>query len=179
MDTFEAIAKRKSIRSYRGKPVEKALLEKIAEAGNKAPCAGAISIAVITNADYLAEIDEATFSFMQNSGVEFMVKRSSLPGYRPLYGAPALIVISSDPERGTANVAAAATTMILAATDLGLGSCYVGSPTRVLQAGTALAEKLNLPEGFTPIAGVLLGYTDDPDIFSRDRAPADNISWVE
>jgi nitroreductase len=179
METFEAISKRRSVRSYQDRPVDRALLEKIAAAGNRAPCAGAISIAVITDAGYLSEIDEATFSFMQNSGVEFMVQRSSLPGYRPLYGAPALIVISSDPERGTANAAAAATTMILAATDLGLGSCYAGSPTRVLQARNALAEKLELPDGFTPIACVLLGYTDDPALFSRDRAPVDNVTWIE
>ncbi|MDR1068921.1 MAG: nitroreductase family protein [Clostridiales Family XIII bacterium] len=178
METFEAIAQRKSIRSYTGAPVEKADLEKIVAAGNAAPCAGQISIAVITDTEYLAEIDEATFAFMQNSGVEFLVKRSSTPGYRPLYGAPALVVISSDPERGTANVAAAAATMILAATDLGLGSCYVGSPTRVLQAGEALAERLNLPAGFTPLAGVLLGTTDDPARFSRDRAPADNVTFI-
>jgi nitroreductase len=178
MGTFEAISKRKSIRSYLDKPVDKADLEKIVEAGKTAPCAGAISITVITDANYISEINSATYSFMQNSGVEFMVKRSSIPGYQPLYGAPALIVISSDPERGTANVATAAATMIIAATDLGLGSCYVGSPTRVLQAGSELAGKLNLPDGFTPLAGVLLGYTDDPVLFSRDRAPAP-VTWVE
>jgi nitroreductase len=179
MEFFDAVAKRKSIRSYLDMQIGRGLLEKIVEAGNKAPCAGAIQISVITDKEYLAEIDEVTFSFMQNSGVEFLVKRSSMPGYRPLYSAPALIVISSDPERGTANVAAAAATMTFAATDLGLGSCYVGSPTRVLQAGNELAEKLNLQDGFTPLAGVLLGYTDDPDVFSRERIVPDNVTWVE
>jgi nitroreductase len=168
-DTLQTIAARKSIRSYLDKPVAKEDLEKIVAAGDKAPLAGAISIAVITDKDYLAKIDQAVFDFMQNSGVPFMVERSSIPGYRPLYGAPALIVVSSDPERGTANAAAAAATMTIAATDLGLGNCYVGSPTRVL-ADPEFGAPLGQPEGFIPIAGVLVGYTDDPEIFSRDRA---------
>jgi nitroreductase len=168
-ETLQTIEARRSIRSYTNQPVSRELLDKIVEAGNNAPLAGAISIAVITDKDYLAKIDQSVFEFMQNSGVPFMVERSSIPGYRPLYGAPALIIISSDPDRGTANAAAAATTMTIAATDLGLGSCYVGSPTRVL-ADPEFGAPLAQPEGFIPLAGVLVGYTDDPKVFSRDRA---------
>ncbi|MDR0817739.1 MAG: nitroreductase family protein [Clostridiales Family XIII bacterium] len=176
-ETLKAIGARRSIRSYTDQSVSRETLDKIVAAGDNAPLAGAISIAVITDKDYLAKIDQAVFDFMQNSGVPFMVERSSLPGYRPLYGAPALIVVSSDPERGTANAAAAATTMTIAATDLGLGSCYVGSPTRVLQ-DAELGAPLRQPEGFIPIAGVLVGYTDDPAKFSRDRAVT-GVTYIE
>ncbi|MDR2487592.1 MAG: nitroreductase family protein [Clostridiales Family XIII bacterium] len=174
---FKAIESRRSQRSYLDRAVDRGDLEKIVRAGDLAPLAGAISLTVITDRGFLADIDQAAFDFMQNSGVPFMVERSSLPGYRPLYGAPALIVVGSDPERGTANAAAAATAMTLAATDLGLGSCYVASPTRVLADG-ALKERLGLPEGFAPLAGVLVGYTDEPLKFARDRAAAKTV-WVD
>ena len=179
METLKAIEKRKSIRSYLDKPVDKSILEKIISTGNKAPGAGAICITVITNKEFLKKIDDTTLDFMKNSGVEFMVQRSSLPGYRPLYDAPAMILVSADAERGAANAITSATTMILAATDLGLGTCYVVSPIQVIKNNSELLSPLGLPDGILPVAGVLLGYTDDPHKYERDRAPADNITYIE
>lgn len=176
-DTFNAINSRKSIRGYSDKAVEKGLLEKIVAAGDKAPLGAALAFRVITDKGLLARVDQQTHERMLNSGVPFSVERASLPGYRPLYSAPALIVIASDPERGALGASAAAENMIIAATDLGLGSCFVVSPTATL-ADPSYSEKLNLPEGYKPLVGVLLGYTDDPDIFSRPRTPAD-IAYIE
>jgi len=177
MDTFEAIAKRKSIRSYKQEQVPKETVDKIIEAGNKAPLAGQIAMRVITNKDILAKADQETFEAMQNSGVPFMVERSSIPGYRPLYSAPVLVIVAADPERGMANAAGAAALMTVAATDLGIGSCYVAGPVRTF-GGDAYKEALNLPEGMIPLAGVLLGVTDDPHLFERQRAAVD-VAWIE
>ena len=171
-DTFNAINSRKSIRSYHDKPVDRNILERIVSAGDKAPLGGKLSIRVITDKEMLTQIDQESYDRMLSSGIPFSVARASLPGYRPLYGAPVLIVIAGDPERGALGASAAAENMIIAATDLGLGSCYVVSPIATV-AGPAYAGKLALPEGDKPIVGVLLGYTNDPEIFSRDRLPAD------
>ena len=176
-NTFDALNGRKSIRSYLDKPVAKELLEKIVAVGDKAPLGAMLSFRVITDKEMLAEIDKVTYDRMINSGVPFQVERASLPGYRPLYSAPVLIIIASDPERGALGAAAAAENMIIAATDLGLGSCFVGSPIPTVSA-PAFAGKLALPEGAKPLAGVLLGYTDDRDIFSRPRSSAD-IAYIE
>lgn len=171
-DALKAINSRKSIRNYLDKPVKKELLEVIAAAGDKAPLGPALAIRVITDKELLARIDQETYDRMLNSGVPFSVERASLPGYRPLYSAPAFIIIASDPERGALGAAAAAENMIIAATDLGLGSCFVVSPIQTV-SDPAYAAGLALPEGCKPLAGVLLGYTGDPDVFSRKRIPAD------
>ena len=176
-DTFEAINRRKSIRSYINRPVEKELLEKIVAAGDRAPLSGTLSVRVITSKEILTQIDRETHERMLNSGVPFSVERASLPGYRPLYSAPALIVIAADPERGALGAAAAAENMIIAATDLGIGSCFVVSPIATV-SGPSYAESLGLPEGCKPLVGILLGYSGDPDVFSRLRAPAD-IAYIE
>ena len=106
----------------------------------------------------------------------FMRQRASIPGYEPLYGAPTLIVISA-PEGpfSQINVSASATTMILAATDLGLATCYVVSTIAIL---TQLKDKLNLPEDFIPVSGILVGYEAPCDIPSPEREIPDNINFI-
>ena len=175
-DTFKAINGRKSIRSYSDKPVEKELLTKIADAGDKAPLGAPLAIRIITDKDLLADIDRQTHTAMLNSGMPFLVERASLPGYKPLYSAPVFIIIASDPQRGALGAGAAAENIIIAAVDLGLGSCFVASPMQTL-SDPSYAERLALPDGFKPLAGVLLGYADDPELFKRQRTPA-NISFI-
>ena len=180
METIQAIELRKSIRSYQEKEIDKATLKALASYANKAPSSGEIHISVITNKELLDTIDSETLDFMKNSGIEFLVQRASIEGYRPLYGAPALVLFSSpDPERGMPGVATAAATVILAATDMGLGSCYVASPTRTVNTSEQVLAELSLPDGYTVLAGVLLGYTDDKDKFGRERVIGDNISYIE
>ena len=180
METIKAIEMRKSIRSYQKKDVDKATLEALASYANKAPSSGEIHITVISDKEILETIDSETLDFMKNSGIEFLVQRASIEGYQPLYGAPAIMLFSSpDPDRGMPGVAAAATTVIIAATDMGLGSCYVASPTRTVNTSENVLPKLNLPDGYTVLAGVLLGYTDDRDKFGRERVIGDNISFIE
>ncbi|MCL1828625.1 MAG: nitroreductase family protein [Oscillospiraceae bacterium] len=176
-ETFGALNARKSVRSYANKQVERKLLEKIADAGDKAPLGAPLAIRIITDTELLERIDKETHDRMKNSGVPFLVERASLPGYRPLYSAPVLIVIASDPARGPLGAGAAAENMIIAATDLGLGSCFVGSPMQTV-SDPSYAEKIGLPEGFKPLAGVLVGYADDPTLFKRPRTPAD-IAYIE
>ena len=176
-ETLNAINSRKSIRSYLDKPVPKELLEIIVDAGNKAPLGSPLVFRVITDKDLLTQIDQMAHDSMLNSGIPFSVERASLPGYRPLYSAPVLIVIASDPNRGAPGAAAAAENMIIAATDLGLGSCFVASPVSSV-SDPSFADRLTLPEGSKPLVCVLLGYTNDPDVFSRPRVSAD-IAYVE
>ena len=175
-DTLNAINSRKSIRSYLDKQVDAELLKKIVSTGDKAPLSTPLAIRVITDKDMLARIDQETLDSMLNSGVPFSVERASLPGYRPLYSAPVLVVIASDPNRGAPGASAAAENIIIAATDLGLGSCFVVSPIATV-SGPAYADKLALPEGSKPLVGVLLGYANDPNVFSRQRVPSD-IAYI-
>jgi nitroreductase len=127
-------------------------------AGRSAPKAGAFHISVITNADTLKTIDEKTLNIMKNSG-GFLKERASLEGYRPLYGAPALFLISSlDVPYKETNAACAATNITIAATALGLGSCYVISATLAFKDDPTLQKQTGIPESYSPVCGVLVGY---------------------
>jgi len=134
MNVSEAIAKRKSVRAYEDKPISADFLKRVVEAGQWAPNAGPFQISVIQNARLRQRINDRALGAMIHSGNEFSQRRASLPGYQPIYGAPVLILLSApaDAPFGTANTALAAENMLLEATGLGLGSCYLVSPTRAL-----------------------------------------------
>jgi nitroreductase len=176
METLKAMECRKSVRDYTAEPVANEALEKILWAGNRAPLGGAFHMTVIRDRALLGEIDAAALNAMKNSESEFARGRAALEGYRPLYGAPILIILSADdPARGMSSVCNAVTAMTFAATDLGLGSCFVVSP---IQALGAFSARLNLPAGYKPLVGMLLGRAGG-DKFGRPRPAADNVNYVD
>lgn len=180
MDTFEAIKTRKSVRDYLTKNVEPDLLAAVLQAANSAPQAGEFHISVVQNAAIIKEINDKALSMMKASGNDFLMERANLPGYQPLYGAPLLLVFSAPQANpySLANVSNAATTAGLAATALGLSSCYVVTPTLPLGAEAALAAKTGVPVGYQAMCGLLLGYAAS-DKFATASQPADNISYCK
>lgn len=177
METFDAINTRKSIRGYEDKQITEEELSKIVDVANKAPNAGPFHVTVIQDKEFLTEINDKTkIKMLASEG--FMKERASIPGYEPLYNAPTMIVVST-PETpfSQINASAAITTMCIAATDLGIGSCYVVSPIQTLVEPDVLL-RLELPEGFVPISGLLLGYESDDKMDSPERPHVDNINYI-
>jgi nitroreductase len=170
MNVSEAIQKRKSIRAYLDKPVPAEDLAKIVEAGRWAPNAGEFQICVIRNEGLRQRINDRTHNAMVNSENDFLRQRVSLPGYQPLYGAPVLILLSGPDEapHRAANAALAAENMILGATGLGLGSCYIVSPTLALNGedNRDLTQEVGIPDGYTLQCGVIVGYAASRNKFS-------------
>ena len=162
MEISEAILGRESVRAYLDKPVSNDDLEKIIEAGRWAPNAGPFQISVIRNAGLRKKINDSTHKAMLESGIEFAQKRASLPGYQPLYGAPVLILLSApaDIPNSPFNAGLAAGNMIIAATGLGLGSCFLLSPTRVLDGKhePELVRAAGIPEGYKLQCAVIVGH---------------------
>jgi len=184
MSISEAIKKRVSTRAYLDKPVPEQDLEKIVEAGRWAPNAGPFQISVIRKQELRQKINDRALDAMRNSGVEFLVQRSSLPGYQPLYGAPVLMLLSGPAKApfGAINAALAAENMILEATGLGLGTCLLLSPTPVLndEGKRDLAEAAGIPEGYTVQCAVIVGCAAAENKFTAsDRAPKGSVNYVD
>ncbi len=171
MDTLRTIANRKSVRSYAGTPVEPEKVTALVEAAGQAPCAGMLAITVVENPAALKALDEAALQAMRDSDNEFLRSRAGLPGYRPLYGAPLLLLFSA-PRGGSFdayNGSAAAATATIAATALGLGSCFVLSPIFGFKARPELTATVGVPDGFTPICGALIGYSAGEAFATAER----------
>ena len=180
MDTLKAISTRKSIRSYQSKPVEDSKIETLIGAANSAPFAGPFHISVISNRDLLTELNHKALTAMKNSGNDFLRSRAALEGYQPIYGAPVMLIFSAAKQNpyGAASCSNAATSAAIVASDLGLGSCYIVTPTLVLDHDSDMAEKSGIPEDFSATCCLLVGYTDDPSKYSAPRQRDENVSYI-
>lgn len=170
MDVTEAVRKRKSVRAYEDRPIPDDAVARIVEAGQWAPNAGPFQVTVIRNAALRQKINDRTLNAMTDSDNEFARQRAALPGYQPLYGAPVLILLSApaDAPFSVANAALAAENMLLEATGLGLGSCYLMSSTRALNGDNnrGLAKETGVPEGYAVQCGIVVGYAAAENKFS-------------
>ena len=183
MNTLEAIKMRKSVRSYLAKPLEEDKVKAVAEAGDMAAKAGQVTLNVITNPEILRMISETGVQVMKNSGNPFLEKVASVPDYSPIYDSPAMIVVSAETTEdtmavgmNTANCACAAQNMLLAATELGLGSCYIVSGTLAFMVPEVKATA-GIAENMTPSCAVIIGYTEDSAPHEERHENPNNIIY--
>lgn len=156
MEFRETLLRRRSCRSYQNKPVEPRALGMILEAANAAPVGRKlyenVQLTVVRNK---ALLEAMTENFRKLTGKEDL---------DPLYGAPALIVVSVRENQGqihpvdVANVACVMENMHLQATELGLGSCYLFGIMETLNQSLELLYKLELQEGFWPVSALAVGW---------------------
>ena len=184
MNVSEAIAKRESVRAYLDKPLPNSDLVKIVEVGQWAPNAGPFQISVVRNAGLRHRINDRTFDTMVHSGSEFLQKRAALPGYQPIYGAPVLILLSSPANApyGAINTALAAENMLLEAAGLGLGSCYIITPTLMLngEKNRDLAREAGIPDGHVVQCAIIVGYAAPENKFTlSERTKKGSINYVD
>lgn len=171
MNVSDAILKRRSIRSYLDKPVPDEDVEKIVGSARWASNAGPYHISVMRNRDLMARINAKVLEAMLASGDDFTIGRAKLPGYQPLHGAPVAALYSAPAENplGPLNCGISAVYLILQATELGYGSCFIRSLAHYLNkpAGVEMAREAGIPEGYTFQNGVVFGFTDDEMRFRR------------
>jgi nitroreductase len=151
MEFFDVIARRRSIRAYQDRPVEREAIERILQGVNLAPSAGnlqAYDIFVIESDNLRKELAQAA------SNQEF------------LFQAPVVLVFCSNPSRNEWRYKArgsglyclqdatiACTYAMLAATALGLSTVWVGAFNDKL-----VLNVLGNPSGLTPVALLPIGY---------------------
>ncbi len=163
MNTLEAIAKRKSTRAYTSKPISEDSLSKILKAASASPVAMArydsLHITVVQSKALIARVfDEAQELIFATLGMKKSFN----------YGAGTLIVVSSLPAHRVgmdyANGGIVVENMVLAATELGIDSCIMGAPIAALAGNAELSSAVGIPDGFTPLLGVVFGYaaSDEP-----------------
>lgn len=166
MDISEAIEKRFSCRSYLRRRLSEKDIVAILEAGIKAPNAGNLQ-----NWDFIIIKDDETKEKLTKASLN----------QRWMMQADIFIVICSDSrsskkyyaKRGdmynSQNCAAAIENMLLTATSLKLGSCWVGAFET-----EAVERALHLPDNIRPEAIITLGYPKDHNPKKR-RASLDAV----
>ena len=165
METWDAIRARRNVRQYTDQPIDRADLERILEAGRRTPSAGnwqPWNFVVVTDRDRLTEL------------------ATVWQGARHVAGSAATIAIvaarAEDARRSELlqyDVGQATANIMLAATDLGIGSGHsaVGDQN-------AAQRILGFPAGHFCVYMVALGFPTDRPLrpLSRpDRRPFDEV----
>lgn len=158
MNTMETICSRKSVRSYTGENITAEELSVILKSANASPVGmgqfDSLHLTVITNKELLSKIEKETAAMFGK------------PDMHPLYNAPTLIVVSSRKPApmmenvAFSNAAIMVHNMALAATELGVGSCYIWGAIAALSRNAEILSKLSLTEDLIPCCAITLGKTD-------------------
>jgi nitroreductase len=168
MDLDEAIAARRSVRSYRqNTSLDSALIEQLIHAAVHAPSAmnaQAWVFAVVQSAPTLKRwSDRAKAMLLERVAKDSKAARHADqlrdPSFNVFYDASTLIVIGVH-EPGTytdADCWLAAENLMLAATGAGLATCPIGFALPVLNTRD-VKEEIRIAPGGVAVAAILLGY---------------------
>jgi nitroreductase len=168
MNVFDAITKRKSVRAYLDKPVEKEKLLKVLEAAHLAPSAGNRQewrIVVVTDAALRKKLaSEAT--------------RHSFIGEAPIIlaccAADTDHVMPCGLKSFAIDVAIAIDHMTLAAVEEGLGTCWIGGFDQ-----SVVKKTLGIPDEVQVVELLPLGYPVDESAVTKNRMALDEIVKYE
>ena len=169
MNTLEAINNRRSIRKYTEKPVEFEKITTILDAARKAPCAG--------------NLQDWRFILVTEKNLIKQVSEFAIEQYW-IQTAPIVIIVCAIPEKheqyyglrgkrlyNIQDCAAAIENILLAATDMGLGSCWIGAFEE-----EKLRAVFNIPADVRPQAIITIGYGDETPQ-ERHMIPIENVVY--
>ncbi len=158
METFECIEKRRSIRRFLDTAVEWEKVGNILRAAQLAPSSGNtqdVRIVVVTDKSVREKVAEACIKqYWIASAPVVLVVYSDAKDTKRFYG------LRGEKLYSIQNAAAAAENILLAATDQGLASCWVGAFDENM-----LNSVLGAPNSVRPQAVIPIGYSEmEPEI---------------
>lgn len=171
MDVIEAIHARRSIRKYLDVPVEWDKIGQIIEAGKAAPSSGNLQnwkFVVVKEKERRQQIADACLQqhWMTTAPLHIVVVAEPEPAVMH-YG------VRGERLYTVQNCAAAVENMLLAATALGLGSCWIGAFDEDM-----LKRAIGCTERVRPQAVVTIGYADEKPP-EPDEYTLENVCYLE
>jgi nitroreductase len=201
---IEAINNRMSIRSYKPKPIPKDVINTIIEAGNQAPSRGREEkgskeflfqpwrFVVVEDPEFKQKLVQTTLPIwkkmtesMKESHPEVyeqvMMQYEAMPEPKDMvyYSAPAILFVIGLAGYDV-SCALACENIMVAATSLGLGSCYVGFGAMV-KGNADVVQALELKDDERIYGPILLGYPkEEPSALAsiRPKKKEPTIKWI-
>ena len=171
MEFCQVIKKRRSIRKFDNRPVEREKIEHLLQCAFLSPSSHnhrPWHFVVVQNRDLLDRLSQ------------------SKPGAQGLHNAQAAIVVCAYPNKSDVwieDAAIAAHTINLAAVDLGLGSFWVQIRNRYFDENTTAARYvrnlLNLPQDLEVLSIIGLGYPLKNKPENQPHIEWDKVTWIE
>lgn len=172
MEFEEVLKARHSIRSYLNKPIEEWKLEKVLKAANMAPSAGnlqAYEIFVVTDAGLKRALARAAYYqwFIEEAPVVLVFCANPLRS-ATVYGERGIKLYSVQ------DATIATTFSMLMATNLGLGSVWIGAFD-----DDEVMRVLKLPSSLRPVAILPIGYPGERPMITGRRRLEDLVHYVK
>ena len=161
METFDALTKRASVRDYMNQPVPKDMLEKLVDAGRRAPSARAVEpweFVVVTERAMLDKL-----AGIISTGV-FLKKATAC-----------IVVFCQDTKYYLEDGSAAAENILLAATDLGLGTCWIAGDKK--EYCEEVSKLLGAPGHLKLINVISVGWAVREPKQCKRRTLAEVLHW--
>lgn len=189
---MDLIKARHSIRKYTDRQISREDMAKILEAGNFAPNAGGGQRSMmvgIRNKELTTKIgimNLAKFDRTKLAGAYVSKEQPSVIDDATMkngfYGAPSVVAIFGQNHFlfREADAFCCAENMILQATELGIASCIIsrGAETFISPEGQELLKKWEVPENYSAICFVILGYIDGEQPQTKPRR-AGRVKMIE
>ena len=162
-EVLNAIKTRRSIRKYKAEQITDEQLDAILEAGTYAATGmGKQSpvIVVVQKPELIAKLSKMNAAVMGTTS-------------DPFYGAPTVLIVLADPERGTyvEDGSLVMGNLMLAAHTEGIGSCWIHRAKEEFETewGKELLKSLGIEEEYVGIGHCALGYVegDEPKAAPR------------
>lgn len=162
-ETIKTILERRSIKKYTNQKVDEKLIEQIVTAGMYAPSGRnqqSPIILVITKKEIRDKLAQMNAKIM---GVDT----------DPFYGAPVVLVVLADKNCPTYlyDGSLVMENMMLAATSLGLGSCWIHRAKEEFETeeGKRLLASLGISDQYEGIGNCILGYPAEEKVVAKPR----------
>ncbi len=178
---IETIESRRSIRAYKDSPVEREKLQLLAECGVWAPNAMGKQNWEVRIVDSKEWIDGATATYLKSVEGTDKAKYMLTPTFKNIFrnGSAVIFVGAPDGLFAGEDVGCLGQNIMLAATELGLGTCFLGS-VQMMFAEPAMQEylqSLGFSDGYKLRYALAVGYPDEnPEAKPRDMS---KIKFVE
>lgn len=158
MDVFKAIEERQSIRNYTGKGIQKKDMLKLLDAARNSPSAKNLQpweLVVVTKDSLKKEMIEIFHNqaFIEDAGA-------------------IIIGLTENEKWADIDLAIALDHLSLAATSLGMGTCWLGAFKSV-----KLRERLNIPDNFNIKVCMSVGYPSNTDKPPVKKSVHELVSW--
>ena len=170
---LDIIKRRASVRAYLDKPLPEEVITNIMEAARHTPTARnlqELEYKIITNKALIQKASDSVAAALAEQD------RPVQPKYRPsfFYSAPLLIIIAGPRDNYWVNTdaALAVQNIMLYATSIDLGSCFIGM-ARFIESDPKMIEELHIAGDMRIAAAVVCGYPNE------NPAPIEKILNVE
>ena len=164
LGVLDIIRERRSIRAYKPDKVPDELIDKIVEAGLYAPSGMNRQPVII-----IAITDKVMRDRLSRLNASIMGSDKD-----PFYGAPAVLVVLARKDAMTYiyDGALAMENMMLAATALGLGSCWIHRAKEEFESseGKEILKSLGIEGDYEGIGNCIVGYVDEEPKASERRS---------